>query len=244
MTAGRLTGLARRLDQRWPRHRFGLQSLAFAHRLAPQLSEECSVAPGEALAYVGFYRSDYALALAAKLDPSSRLVLVEADPQNYERLVAGLAGHPAGNRIHAINLALWKGPGTVPFEIYRDPGRAEFNRISITTGAADYGGASAVIDVPCDSFDHVFERFPDVRHVYVAINGAELEALEGMQGYLRTPGASVWIKSPFRNRATQRRMSEEVAEVLGGHGMKVVTARKPRPDPNPDMGKVFAYQPL
>jgi FkbM family methyltransferase len=212
------------------------------HRLFPQLPADCYVEKGSALAYVGFYRAEYAAELAEAVGPGGQAVLVEGHPENYRRLVEGLASVPNRERIVPLNLALWMHRGTVPFEIYDDTGQTEFHKIPGTSGESFYPSSARVVDVPCDSFDGIFAAYPRIRHVFVTINGAELQALDGMSAYLRTPGASAWIKSPFADKATGEPMFRQVARGLARHGMRVVVGAGS--GQNGPMGKVYGYQPL
>src|SRR5262249_43795574 len=120
----------------------------------------------------------------------------------------------------------------------------EFNKIATSVGHAHYPDSTCVVDVECNTFDNVFRQFPEVAHLFVTINGAELEALKGMSTFLRTPGTSVWIKSPFRNKQTGIPMYQEVADVLRSHGMKVYIAAQSAHTSNEVVGKVYAYHPL
>lgn len=226
-----------------PRSNAKMRLRGIYHYARPQLREDLYINHGEWMAYVGFYRSEYATRLAEMVGPSSELVLVEAHPKNYERLVKGLEGASNRERIHALNLALWTHRGVVPFEVYDEPNMTEFHKVAVSVGKSHYADSAQVVEVPCDSFDNVFERFPLIRHVFITINGAELEALRGMTKYLSTPGASVWIKSPFRNKETGEMMYKEVAQNLRERGLQVFVAAKTRGVATDAMGKVYAYRP-
>jgi FkbM family methyltransferase len=212
------------------------------HHLYPQLPARCYVEPGGCLAYVGFYRAQYATELAEAVGPRGEVVLVEAHPDNYRRLVEGLEALPTRERIRALNVALWTHTGRVSFEVYDEPERTEFHKIPGTSAEPSYGAGARAIEVACAAFDDIFAEHPRLRHVFVTINGAELQALQGMSRYLKTPGASAWIKSPFADKATCEPMYLQVARVLEGHGMRVVVAAGSG-SAGP-MGKVFGYQPL
>lgn len=230
-----------RLLRRLPESDVKLWMRGAYHRVFPQLPADCYVEKGGALAYVGFYRAEYAAELAEAVGPGGQVVLIEGHPQNYQRLVEGLAAVPHRERIHPLNLALWTHKGVVPFEVYDETGMTEFHKIPGTSGKPFYESSARVVEVPCDTFDGIFAAFPRIRHVFVTINGAELQALAGMSTYLRTPGASAWIKSPFADGQTGEPMYRQVAGALGQHGMRVfVAADSGRNGP---MGKVFAYQP-
>lgn len=225
-----------------PRSNLKLWLRGAYHRFYPQLPARCYVESGGSLAYVGFYRCEYAAELAEAVGPGGEVVLVEAHPANYQRLVEGLGSVPHRERIQVLNLALWTHTGRVPFEIYDEPGRTEFHKIPDTSGEPVYAPAARVIEVPCSAFDDIFSEHPRIRHVFVTINGAELQALQGMSRYLGTPGASAWIKSPFADKATGEPMYRQVARRLASHGMRVFLAAGS--GSGGPMGKVFGYQPL
>lgn len=227
-----------------PKSNLRYRLIGAAHYFSPQIREDLYIVPGEALAYAGFYRSEYAIDLANKVGRKGYVVLMEADPRNYARLVKGLEYAANRERIHALHMALWQHQGQVPFEMYEGASLVEFNKIATSVGRASYPDSPSVVDVACDTFDNVARQFPEVSHLFVTINGAELGALKGMSEFLRKPGVSVWIKSPFRSKETGMPMYADVAEVLRRHGMKVIVAVKPEPDAENATGKVYAYQPL
>lgn len=202
---------------------------------------ELFVKPGEAIAYAGFYRPQYAETLARAVGPEGRVVLIEADPRNYVKLVNGIKNIEGKERIETINRALWRESGTVPFEIYDDSEFAEYNKITTTGARAFYASSEKILEVPTITFDEVFEMYPEICHVFVTINGAELEAIKGMEHYLSTPGRSTWIKSPFVAESTGEPMIHQVSEELTSRGLRVFLCRQG--DMRDGGGKVFAFKP-
>ena len=227
-----------------PRSNFRLHIVGLLHYLRPNLSEVVYTNNGETMAYVGFFRSEYVTSLLKAVGPTGHVVLIEAHPTNYNRLTNGLENIPDKEQVTTINVALWHEQGEVPFEVYNDEDEAQYHKISGALGDAYYGNSTKTIQVSCDTFDNIYLKFHAIRHTFVTINGAELEALKGMKNYLGTPGNSVWIKSPFRNKDTGELMYKEVADVLKEQGMKVFIGAKTYQSPSKTMGKVFAYQPF
>ncbi len=226
-----------------PRSNLRLTLLGLYHRhITANAPARLYVRPGEALAYIGFYRAEYAGELAECVGPDGRVILIEADPKNHAALVEGLKAVPRRDRIEVINRAIWRESGTVSFETYDDEGSVENNRIALTNAEAFYPKSEKVIDVPAVTFDEVFRDHPETTHVFVTINGAELEAIKGMDRYLSTPGRSAWIKSPFVEKGSGKPMIEQVAAALRRRGLRVFPCREPRM--RDGTGKVFAYVPF
>lgn len=198
------------------------------------------VVPGETIAYVGFYRPEYAEALVRAVGPKGRVVLVEADPRNYARLVEGIETIRGKEQVETVNRAIWREGGLVSFEVYDDEGHEEFNKIGITNAQAFYGNATRTIEVPAITFDEVFDTYPEIRHVFITINGAELEAIKGMNRYFSTPGCSAWIKSPFVDRVTNEPMLRQLIRELRSLDLRVFQCR--HGDMRDRGGKVFAYR--
>lgn len=210
-------------------------------QVSPNLPDWMLVHPGETVCYVGTYRPERVALLADAVGPEGHVVVVEAHPENFAKLQAGLAAMRIPARVTLINKALYKAEGVITFGIYED--LPEHHLVMDHPGQREYGPPQTTIDIPATIFDAVYREYPDIRYVFVTINGAELEAIEGMTGYLSVPGNSTWIKSPFLDKATNRPMTLEVDEQLAAMGMKTFIGRGFR-ESGGVMGKVFAYRPF
>ena len=150
---------------------------------------------------------------------------------------------PCADRVTLVNKALHGADGQVSLGVYEGEAFVEHHLIEGTDGVRAYQAPARSLRVPCTSMDSLVAEFPAIRHVFITINGAELEALGGMRRYFDLPGRSAWIKSPFMNAATGRPMALDVQDELARWGLRTYLSGAGTARTGSPMGKVFAFRP-
>ncbi len=128
---------------------------------------------GDTVVECGAYIGYYAMKASEIVGETGRVIAVEAIPENIKILEKNLTENKINN-ITVIGKGIWKGP--TELEISRD----RRQRASLVD---DIVASKEKIKIPCDSIDNILEEcgIHKARFVRIQVNGAELEALEGMK---------------------------------------------------------------
>jgi FkbM family methyltransferase len=160
-----------------PQHRDVIDDLAdLSTEKKNELKRIFAVHPGDVLVDVGAFIGFGAMRLSELVGPEGHVVSIEAHPSNQELLNKNLQENAISN-VSAIPKGVWHEPGQVTLHC------DEFQRNSLVDEMVTDRGQ---VTVPTDSVDNIVRDLglSKVSLVSVTINGAEIEALQGMQRVL------------------------------------------------------------
>ena len=129
--------------------------------------------PGNIVVEVGAFVGYYAMRASELVGPSGHVVAIEAVRENLELLKRNVEANSISN-ITFVHRAAWNSTGTL--NVFR---KTKQQASAIPGMVPSDEGA----DVPCDTVDNVLKEagIERVDFVRMQINGAEWEALEGME---------------------------------------------------------------
>ncbi|MEE2789365.1 MAG: FkbM family methyltransferase [Myxococcota bacterium] len=138
--------------------------------------------PGQTVVELGAYLGHYTLSAAHAVGPDGRVFAVEFIPDNYLVLRENLRqNYP--ETATAVHCGIWREPGV------RTAYRQALQANSFVPSSL--GGAYHGVDVPTESVDSLVQKYQigSIDLLIVTINGAELDAFEGMTQSLPHIGA-------------------------------------------------------
>lgn len=177
---------------------------------------------GETVVLGGVFNEEYIEDYANIVGDTGTVVVIEANPENINRLKQRFS---FSERIIFVNNAIWSGHGKVRF-IVADKDQAQgYNRIQ-DSGIAEYPDHlvkdTQTIEVPANSIDNILNNLniSTVHQINLTINGAELQALDGVEQILReNPDVRLYINSQAPEP------SKKVIARLKQLGFKVYTSK-------------------
>lgn len=138
------------------------------------------VARGETAIVCGVHRADTVRSFLAAVGPHGRLMIVEANPATLARLQPQF---PAAANLVWVSCGVWNQAGSMPFLVGND--YQGFNRLD-APGMQPFPdaiyGAAQKISIPTAPLDQIAAEFgfDRVDHLNLTINGAEVQALDGI----------------------------------------------------------------
>lgn len=145
------------------------------------------VEPGNVVYDLGANIGYVSLLLARAAGPSGRVFAFEPLPANQDRLQRNLALNPE-LKIELIAKAAADKEGTIPFALHASDDMGKLQ------GAFGEASGDRTIEVQTISLDTFAEQQPAPQLVKIDIEGAELLALRGMAGLLRTARPILFIE--------------------------------------------------
>jgi len=134
--------------------------------------------PGDAFYDVGAHVGFFTLGAARLVGPQGRVVALEPDAHNYERLQSSVERSKMP-QIRLVSAAAWSRRGTALFEPSHASSSRVEGRLSLDAGPQKQGDRVSVPTVLLDSY---FEAGPCV--VKVDVEGAEAQVLKGADRFL------------------------------------------------------------
>jgi FkbM family methyltransferase len=133
--------------------------------------------PGHAFYDVGAHVGFFTLGAARLVGPQGRVVALEPDARNYERLKLNVERNGM-TQIRLLSAAAWNEPGTATFELPDDSSSRVEGRLALDM-APQRGDR---VSVPTVLLDAYFGAGPCV--VKVDVEGAEAQVLQGARRFL------------------------------------------------------------
>lgn len=161
---------------------------------------------GDIVFEMGAYIGMHAMRLSELVGESGKVIAVEAIPGNYELMKKNIALNGISN-IEAHNFAIWKNKGTISFNLNEHQKNSAVENIVKT---------KSTTELPCDTIDNVFNnaKIDKVDYIRIQTNGAELEALEGMDEiFNKGLKPKLLVACPYKNQ-------QPIQEFLDGKGYK------------------------
>lgn len=208
-----------------PQHRDTIDDIpGYTAEEKTQMKRRFAIGPDDVVMDVGAYIGYGAMKLSRMVGPGGRIVALEANPANQQMLLRNMEA----NKIENVQL--------VPKAIWSDAGQLELfcgsaQRNSLVEGVI---GGKNTITVPTDSIDNVVRRqeLEKLTLVSLTINGAEIEAVRGMQRTLGQFAPKLLIAGWYRRGGNP--IHKQVINILQEHNYSAVAGR---------FGRVYAWNP-
>ncbi len=144
------------------------------------------ISEGDVFVDVGAHVGKYTIPASRN---AARVIAIEADPDNYHRLVRNIELNNALN-VDAVNKAAWHREETLKFHLGDSSGHG-----SLKKGLTDRRYADT-IQVQAEATDAILRSLdaPRVDWVKIDVEGAELEALRGLEETLETHSARMVVE--------------------------------------------------
>jgi FkbM family methyltransferase len=155
--------------------------------------------------------------------PTGRVVIVEAEPSNVERLRMALPRLPHRN-VTVVHRGAWSEPGTLRLVLSPYKGDHKFP-VSGIVHDNDYRPENTYdqsVEVAVDTVDNIVQAqsLARVDFVSITVNGAEIEVLKGCEKILGRRPMRIYVKAHARH-ATGAPISESIMAMLRSRGFTV-----------------------
>jgi len=167
---------------------------------------------GESCIIAGIYSESTIEAFSQAAGPNGRVVVVEANPANVVRL-----NKTCGSLSNVLitNKAIWREKGEMDFLVSVQEKDQGYNRLAsaeLQEFPKHMDEKPQMVKVPTDTLGNIASEFgiSKLAHINLTINGAELQAMEGIKEIHRLhPGVRIYINSetpdPAENTITKLR---------------------------------------
>lgn len=217
---------------------FWLQEIAL--RYSGFLPREALVQKGDTVLLAGYWKIENILAWREAVGESGDVIVVEADPYNYEMIEQDLERRKINN-VRLIRRALWYEQTEQVLKVSSDPHKNILRQSTRHSPLLEEDDFDDTVTVQAEAFDNLSEDFglPTIDFVHATISGAELNMLKGMQQTLDDDAPRLLIRSILLNEDDEL-VANEVLEWLRKKGYR---ARLPYPESNRHGGgNIFAYK--
>lgn len=153
---------------------------------------------GETCIIAGVFSEDTVRLFSRAVGDAGRVIIVEANPSNVDRLKNNLASLA---NVTVVNRAVWRCSGEMEFLLSGQHENQAYNRIDspeIQKYPNHMNENPVTIKVKTDSLDDIASKLDVklVHHLNLTINGAELQALDGISNILKVnPSLRIYINS-------------------------------------------------
>lgn len=159
---------------------------------------------GDVVLEIGAYIGFHAMRLSELVGPTGKVVAVEAIPANYAIMKKNIELNKLNN-ITPINMAIWKNKGFISMNMN------DHQKNSIVDNVVQ---SKKMMKLPCNTIDDIVKdlNLKKVDYIRIQINGAELEALEGMKNVIKGK-PKVLAAVPYKNK-------DEIERWFAEHGYR------------------------
>ena len=153
---------------------------------------------------------------------SGKLIIVEADPLSYSILVQEIMQRKNHQEIMLHNIAAWSEKAELTFEKADRPGSNKVEETNVHYEEL-IGTYIEKIKVPANTLDNILsnDNVGKIDHIQLNINGAEIEALKGLEKTISLFHPSFSILSETKSDETGEPVSGMVVSFLEGKGYDV-----------------------
>lgn len=143
------------------------------------------VREGETCLLAGVFYESTVRDFSAVVGPRGRVIVVEANPDN----IAKLRRNVDGSNVVYVNYAVWNEKGQMEFiaSVGDEQGYNRLNTPEMQQFPYHMDESPRTIQVRCNTLDAIAEELnvDKIHHINLTVNGAELQALDGIEGLLR-----------------------------------------------------------
>jgi FkbM family methyltransferase len=153
---------------------------------------------GESCIIAGIYSESTIQAFSQAAGPDGLVVVVEANPANVERLEKACGFM---ENVKITNKAIWREKGEMDFLMSAQEKDQGYNRLAsaeLQEFPEHMDDKPQIVKVPTDTLGNIACEFKisNLAHINLTINGAELQAMEGMADIRhKHPGVRIYINS-------------------------------------------------
>jgi len=179
------------------------------------------VNPGEVCVLSGIFAESTVRDFQRVVGHQGRLVVIEANPANVRKLETAFAG---AENIDFVSMAVWNSRGTTQFiaSAGEEQGYNRLDNLALQPFPYHMEEHPLKITVETDTLDAIVQKlsYEVVHHLNLTINGAELQALDGVAQILAAnPELRIYINSEFPDPYNA------VVEKLDAMGFEVYTCK-------------------
>jgi len=220
--------------------------LAFQNHLPWRLQ----VNPGETAVQIGTPNPRTVSRYSKAVGPRGRVVIVEAEPGNAERLRQALPALPYPN-VTIVPKGAWREPGRMRLVLSPHKGdhKIPVDGIVHDNDFRPENTYEQSVEVDVDTLDNIVraEGLERVDFVSITVNGAEIEVLKGCEELLKRRPLRVYVKAHARHADGGRPINEPIMAMLRARGFTVCrTAGEPAAGTNPEWrvreGDVYGFK--
>ena len=168
------------------------------------------VNPGETCVLAGIFNASTIESFLSAVGKNGKVIIVEAGSGNVKRLKEEIASSIGlQDNLYFVNKAVWNKKGSMGFISPDDTETQGFNRLAsdeLQSFPYHLIANPKTIDVETDTLDSIAEETncDVIHHVNLTINGAELQALDGISEIVeKNPQVRIYINSEYEMPCVQ-----------------------------------------
>jgi FkbM family methyltransferase len=193
-------------------------------RISGDMPKEQYVSLGETVLHAGCWQIETVRNWSQSVGSKGKVIIIEADDYSYELLTKELELRKTKlNNVFLVHKAVWNKKDKLTLE--EADGRPGSNKIKETRThyETNLGNYINEISVDADTITNILGelKIDHVDHFHVTINGAELEALEGIDRKYFKKGTRIIIFCETLITDTNEAVRDRVIEQLKDYGFKV-----------------------
>jgi FkbM family methyltransferase len=212
--------------------------------LHPSVPKELLAGRGDCVVQVGTPKSETIRRLHKIVGKEGVVVVIEPEAANVDRQRAYIRAHSLRNVV-LVPKAAWNERGIRTLLV---ADRAGDHRLDVDTVVHDndFRPYQSSVEVEVDTLDNILDDLgiSEVAFVEVAVNGVEMQVLEGMRHALTRTGR-LFVKGHALAKGTGEPINTDIELLLRSRGFKTKIT-KPTPSPAKDwgirQGDVFAWR--
>lgn len=194
------------------------------------LPRELMIGAGQTAVQVGMWRERNVGRLCQCVGPTGRVILIEANRENVERLQQYSEDEGLTN-LTIVHTGAWHEKGQLTFHLGSDPSDSRLDvddTVMMADGEAEAFAGTMTIDV--DTVDNILSDLgiDEVDYIEISVNGAELDVLRGMENTLKHV-RRVFCAGYARSESDGSPKNREMQEFLQQHGYQTTISRRARP---------------
>jgi FkbM family methyltransferase len=154
----------------------------------------------------------------------SRAVLIEANPQTFERLQEAVAAHDKTTKVTCLNLAMSDRQGLVQLRDRTDMGPIVAETLPADAAAETGAKADHHVQIEARPFDTLADLFPDghVSILKIDVEGHETQVLRGCGAMLAAEAIDVlYIDTGMRSDDPEQSDFRSIDDSLAAHGYRL-----------------------
>ncbi len=188
------------------------------------IPRELMVNRGDTVVQVGIWSPSSVTRLVQSIGSTGRLLVIELSNESLANIRAAVAESDCQN-ITFVNKAVWHTPGEMEIIEADDPSMTRIDTGRLHPGVSQ--GKKRMVEV--DTIGNICTQhgIQHADYMEITINGAEVEAIRGMGGMLKTT-RRIWVAGLTRDPKTGEPLNTSIAAELIRHGFQTKISRAKR----------------